>query len=73
MSKQPASLQHLLGHGSSVCRVYSAYVKEIESKPSANEWGSKLPFAALLGEYSNGGGKNCVTVPTLMPSVAVLS
>lgn len=41
-------------------RVYSAYVKEIEGKPSANEWGSKLPFAALLGEYSNGGGEMIV-------------
>lgn len=38
-------------------RVYSAYVKEIEDKPSGTEWGSKLPFAYLLGEYSNGGGK----------------
>jgi len=49
---------YILGCGSSdfKTRVYSAYVKEIESKPSANEWGSKLPFAALLGEYSNGGG-----------------
>jgi len=49
---------YILAAGSSdfKTRVYSAYVKEVESKPSANEWGSKLPFAALLGEFSNGGG-----------------
>ncbi|XP_067927915.1 actin-related protein 2/3 complex subunit 1A-B-like [Watersipora subatra] len=49
---------YLLACGSSdfKARVYSAYVKEAEKKPAANEWGSKLTFAAILGEYSNGGG-----------------
>jgi len=37
-------------------RVFSGYVKEVESKPSANSWGSKMTFAALMAEFSNGGG-----------------
>ena len=40
-------------------RVYSAYVKEIEPKPSATEWGAKMPMGNLMAEFSNsanGGG-----------------
>jgi len=40
-------------------RVFSAYVKDIEQKPSATEWGAKMPFANLMAEFSNsltGGG-----------------
>lgn len=37
-------------------RVFSAYVKEIESKPSALSWGTKMPFGNVMAEYSNGGG-----------------
>lgn len=40
-------------------RVFSAWVKEVESKPSANSWGSKLPFGEPLAEFSPselGGG-----------------
>lgn len=39
------------------CRVFSAYLKQIESKPNGNEWGTRLPFGELLAEYgsSNGG------------------
>jgi len=37
-------------------RVFSAYIKEIESKPEATNWGKKMPFGALMGEFSNGRG-----------------
>ena len=40
-------------------RVFSAYVKDIEEKPSATPWGNKMPFQHLMAEFSNslhGGG-----------------
>jgi actin related protein 2/3 complex subunit 1A/1B len=40
-------------------RVFSTYIKEIEEKPSATEWGVKMPFANVMAEFSNsptGGG-----------------
>lgn len=38
-------------------RVYSAYIKEVDDKPSATSWGSKMPFGNLMAEFSNGAGK----------------
>lgn len=48
----------LLAAGSSdfKMRVFSAYVKEIESKPESTNWGKKMPFGAIMGEWSNGRG-----------------
>lgn len=40
-------------------RVFSGYIKDIEEKPSATPWGSKMPFNSLMAEFSNslnGGG-----------------
>ena len=37
-------------------RVFSAYVKEVEGKPSATVWGKKMTFGNLMSEFSNGGG-----------------
>lgn len=37
-------------------RVMSAYVKEVDEKPSPNPWGSKMPWGQLMSEYSSGGG-----------------
>ena len=34
-------------------RVYSGYVKDIESKPSPTPWGSKMPFGNMMAEFSN--------------------
>ncbi|MFH4973699.1 hypothetical protein AB6A40_000408 [Gnathostoma spinigerum] len=31
-------------------RVFSAYVKEVDEKPSPNPWGTKMPFGALMCE-----------------------
>lgn len=38
------------------CRVFSAYVKEIEDKPSPTLWGTKMPFGELLYEKGERGG-----------------
>lgn len=38
------------------CRVFSAYVKEIEDKPSPTLWGTKMPFGELLFERGKSGG-----------------
>ena len=51
----------LLAAGSSgfKVRVYSGYVKEVEDKPSATPWGTKMPFQNMMAEFSNspnGGG-----------------
>ncbi len=34
-------------------RVFSGYVKDIEEKPTATPWGSKMPFNQLMAEFSN--------------------
>uniref|UniRef100_A0A3P8U5Z0 Actin-related protein 2/3 complex subunit n=2 Tax=Amphiprion TaxID=80969 RepID=A0A3P8U5Z0_AMPPE len=38
------------------CRVFSAYIKEVEEKPGPTPWGSKMPFGELLFESGGGGG-----------------
>uniref|UniRef100_A0A8C4PWR9 Arp2/3 complex 41 kDa subunit n=1 Tax=Eptatretus burgeri TaxID=7764 RepID=A0A8C4PWR9_EPTBU len=39
------------------CRlVYSAYIKEVEEKPSPTPWGVKMPFGQLMAEFSGGSG-----------------
>lgn len=37
-------------------RVFSAYVKEIESKPEATCWGKKMTFGSCMAEFYSGGG-----------------
>jgi len=37
-------------------RVFSAYIKEIESKPEATNWGKKMPFGAIMAEFVNSSG-----------------
>uniref|UniRef100_A0A914EKC2 Actin-related protein 2/3 complex subunit n=1 Tax=Acrobeloides nanus TaxID=290746 RepID=A0A914EKC2_9BILA len=36
-------------------RVFSAYVKEVDEKPSPNPWGSKMPFGQVMAEYVAAG------------------
>merc|ERR1719348_245594 len=38
------------------CRVFSGYQKEVDEKPGPCAWGTKMPFGALMAEFSNGGG-----------------
>ncbi|THU88612.1 WD40 repeat-like protein [Dendrothele bispora CBS 962.96] len=37
-------------------RVFSAYIKEVDEKPSPTVWGSKLPFNTVCGEYASPAG-----------------
>ncbi|XP_033742623.1 actin-related protein 2/3 complex subunit 1A-like [Pecten maximus] len=37
-------------------RVFSGYIKDVEKKPSATSWGSKMNLGNLMCEFSNGGG-----------------
>eukprot|EP00794_Sanderia_malayensis_P005918 gene5918-6604_t len=37
-------------------RIFSGYIKEIESKPTETCWGKKMPFGNCMVEFSNGGG-----------------
>lgn len=34
-------------------RVFSAYIKEIEERPSSTSWGSKMPLGLMMAEFSN--------------------
>ncbi|RDB21525.1 Actin-related protein 2/3 complex subunit 1 [Hypsizygus marmoreus] len=37
-------------------RVFSAYIKEVDERPAATVWGSKLPFNTICGEYASPAG-----------------
>lgn len=37
-------------------RIFSAYIKDIEAKPTATPWGNKMPFGFMMQEYGVGGG-----------------
>ncbi|XP_019717822.1 actin-related protein 2/3 complex subunit 1B-like [Hippocampus comes] len=39
------------------CRVFSAYIKEVEEKPSPTPWGSKMPFGEMLFESGGSAGQ----------------
>ncbi|KAF4603688.1 hypothetical protein EYR38_004103 [Pleurotus pulmonarius] len=43
-------------------RVFSAYIKEVDERPTPTVWGSKLPFNTVCGEYTspNGGWVHAV-------------
>lgn len=34
-------------------RVFSAYIKEIEERPQATPWGSKMPLGQMMAEFAN--------------------
>lgn len=40
-------------------RIFSAWIKDIEPKPTATPWGAKMPLGQLMTEFSNstGGGE----------------
>uniref|UniRef100_A0A3Q3WCV7 Uncharacterized protein n=1 Tax=Mola mola TaxID=94237 RepID=A0A3Q3WCV7_MOLML len=38
------------------CRVFSAYIKDIEDKPGPTAWGAKMPFGEMLLEHKDCGG-----------------
>ncbi|RMC17626.1 hypothetical protein DUI87_05290 [Hirundo rustica rustica] len=37
------------------CRVFSAYIKEVDEKPASTPWGSKMPFGQLMSEFGGAG------------------
>lgn len=37
-------------------RIFSAYIKEVEERPSPTPWGSKMPFGELMFESSSSCG-----------------
>ncbi|PAV23825.1 actin ARPC3 [Pyrrhoderma noxium] len=37
-------------------RVFSAYIKDVDTKPQPSVWGEKLPFNTLCGEYGSPSG-----------------
>nr|CAG4645513.1 EOG090X05RK [Lynceus sp. MCZ IZ 141354] len=50
-------------------RVFSAYIKEIEERPQPTPWGTKMPLAQLMVEYSNSsGGGGWVHAVSFSPS-----
>ncbi|KAM9394492.1 actin-related protein 2/3 complex subunit 1A-A isoform 2-T2 [Pholidichthys leucotaenia] len=38
------------------CRVFSAYIKDIEDKPGPTAWGTKMPFGELMLEHKDSDG-----------------
>ncbi|KAI4584864.1 hypothetical protein MJG53_006398 [Ovis ammon polii x Ovis aries] len=38
-----------------ICRVFSAYIKEVDEKPASTPWGSKTPFGQLMSEFGGSG------------------
>uniref|UniRef100_A0A8C2SE94 Actin related protein 2/3 complex subunit 1B n=1 Tax=Capra hircus TaxID=9925 RepID=A0A8C2SE94_CAPHI len=38
------------------CRIFSAYIKEVEERPAPTPWGSKMPFGELMFESSTSCG-----------------
>jgi len=44
------------GSADNKARVFSAYLKEVDQKPEATVWGSKLPFNTVCGEFSSPSG-----------------
>lgn len=53
-----APQQCALGRGSCdfKCRIFSAYIKEVEERPAPTPWGSKMPFGELMFESSSSCG-----------------
>lgn len=46
-------------------RIFSAWIKDIEPKPTPTPWGAKMPLGQLMTEFSNstgGGKKDLVTL-----------
>ncbi|KDQ61134.1 hypothetical protein JAAARDRAFT_32139 [Jaapia argillacea MUCL 33604] len=48
----------LLASGSAdmKARVFSAYIKDVDSKPAPTVWGERLPFNTVCGEYASPAG-----------------
>lgn len=47
-------------HGPFQVRIFSAWIKDIEPKPTPTPWGAKMPLGQMMTEFSNstGGGES---------------
>ena len=51
----PNSVLLAAGSSDSKFRVFSAFIKGLDSKPESTGWGEKLPFNTICADYSVGG------------------
>ncbi|GAA6062823.1 hypothetical protein JCM10212_002461 [Sporobolomyces blumeae] len=52
----PNSVLLAAGGADGVARVFSAFIKGVDSKPTPSVWGERLPFNTVCGEYSSPAG-----------------
>ncbi|XP_076000186.1 actin-related protein 2/3 complex subunit 1A-A isoform X1 [Genypterus blacodes] len=52
----PNNILLAVGSADLHCRVFSAYIKDIEDKPGPTAWGAKMPFGEVLLEHKDCGG-----------------
>ncbi|XP_004071944.2 actin-related protein 2/3 complex subunit 1A [Oryzias latipes] len=56
LSWHPNNILLAAGSADLHCRVFSAYIKDIEDKPGPTAWGAKMPFGEVLMEHKDCGG-----------------
>ncbi|GAA5884147.1 hypothetical protein JCM16303_005939 [Sporobolomyces ruberrimus] len=52
----PNSVLLAAGGADGTARVFSAFIKGVDSKPSPSVWGERLPFNTVCGEFSSPAG-----------------
>ncbi|KAM0787472.1 hypothetical protein ACM66B_003548 [Microbotryomycetes sp. NB124-2] len=52
----PNSVLLAAGSADGVARVFSAFMKGVDSKPAPTVWGERLPFNTVCGEYASPAG-----------------
>lgn len=52
----PNSVLLAAGSADSTCRVLSAYIKGVDSKPSPTVWGERIPFNTICGDFNSPSG-----------------
>lgn len=52
----PNSVLLAAGSADATCRVLSAYIKGVDSKPAPSVWGERVPFNTICGDFSSPAG-----------------
>ncbi|KAI9628239.1 hypothetical protein H4Q26_018151 [Puccinia striiformis f. sp. tritici PST-130] len=52
----PNSVLLAAGSADATCRVLSAYIKGVDSKPTATVWGERIPFNTICGDFLRSSG-----------------
>ncbi|PLW20815.1 hypothetical protein PCASD_13602 [Puccinia coronata f. sp. avenae] len=52
----PNSVLLAAGSADATCRVLSAYIKGVDSKPTPTVWGERIPFNTICGDFSAPSG-----------------